>query len=51
MKKDTIVNTIEKSGCDMLKDKLDGTETKEEIVDYLKHCDCKVLKEKFSGIE
>jgi len=35
----------------MLKDKLEGDETKEEIVDYLKRCDCKVLKERFSGIE
>jgi hypothetical protein len=35
----------------MLQDKLDGTETKEEIVDYLKECDCKVLKQKFSGID
>jgi hypothetical protein len=51
VKKDTIINTIEKSGCTMLKDKLDGTETKEEIVEYLKECDCKVLKERFSGLE
>jgi len=46
-----VLKEIEKSGCDMLKDKLDGTETKDEIVKYLKHCDCPVLKEKFSGIE
>lgn len=51
VKKDTLVATIEKSGCDMLKDKLDGSETKDEIVHYLKKCECKVLKEKFSGIE
>lgn len=51
VKKDTIIKTIEKSGCEMLKDKLDGTETKEEIVEYLQECECKVLKEKFSGIE
>jgi hypothetical protein len=51
VKKDTLVSTIEKSGCSMLKDKLDGDETKEEIVEYLKKCECKVLKEKFSGIE
>ena len=51
VKKDTIISTIEKSGCDMLKDKLDGTETKEEIVEYLKECDCPTLKKRFSGIE
>jgi hypothetical protein len=31
----------------MLKDKLDGTETKAEIVEYLEHCDCPTLKKKF----
>lgn len=51
MKKETLINTIDKSGCKMLQNKLDGSETKEEIVEYLKECDCKVLKEKFSGIE
>ena len=51
VKKDTIIKTIEESGCEMLKDKLDGTETKEEIIDYLCKCDCPVLKEKFAGIE
>ena len=51
VKKETLVKTIEDSGCEMLKDKLDGEETKEEIVSYLKKCECKVLKEKFSGIE
>jgi hypothetical protein len=28
----------------MLKDKLDGTETKDEIVAYLRHCKCPTLK-------
>jgi hypothetical protein len=28
----------------MLKDKLEGDETKEEIVDYLKECNCPSLK-------
>lgn len=51
IKKDTLIKTIEKEGCDMLKDKLEGDETKEDIVKYLKKCDCPVLKEKFSGIE
>ena len=51
VKKETIISTIKKSGCEMLKDKLDGTETKEEIVEYLHKCDCPTLKKKFSGIE
>jgi hypothetical protein len=46
-----LITTIEKEGCDMLKDKLDGDETKEEIVSYLKKCDCPVLKKRFSGID
>ena len=51
VKKDTIIKTIEKSGCEMLKDKLEGDETKEEIIEYLTECSCPVLKKKFSGIE
>ncbi len=51
VKKETIIKTIESEGCKMLKDKLEGDETKEEIVSYLKKCDCPVLKEKFSGLE
>jgi hypothetical protein len=35
----------------MLQDKLDGSETKDEIVRYLKMCDCPSLKKRFSGIE
>jgi hypothetical protein len=35
----------------MLKEKLDGSETKDEIIEYLHHCDCPVLKKKFSGID
>jgi hypothetical protein len=35
----------------MLKDKLEGDETKAEIIEYLHHCSCPVLKEKFSGID
>lgn len=46
-----IVEEIQKGGCDMLKGKIDGTETKEELVAYLKHCNCPVLKEKFSGVK
>ena len=51
VKKDTLIKTIESSGCDMLKDKLDGDETKDEIVSYLKECDCPILKKRYSGIE
>lgn len=50
VKKETLIKTIEDEGCKMLKDKLDGDETKEEIVEYLKECDCPVLKKRFSGI-
>lgn len=42
---------IEEEGCPMLKNKLEGDETKEEIVRYLKKCDCPVLKKRFSGID
>jgi hypothetical protein len=45
--KHDILEAIEEDGCDMLNNKLDGTETKKEIVRYLKHCDCPVLKAKF----
>jgi hypothetical protein len=31
----------------MLKDKLEGDETKAEIIEYLHHCDCPVLKKQF----
>jgi len=31
----------------MLTEKLDGTETKAEIIEYLKACKCKVLKKHF----
>lgn len=51
VKKETIIKTIEKSGCEMLKDKLEGDETKEEIIEYLTECKCPVLKKKFSGID
>ena len=51
VKKADIIAEIERSGCDMLKGKMDGTESKETIVKYLKKCDCPVLKSKFSGIE
>lgn len=50
-KKERIVKEIEKSGCQMLKDKLDGTETKEEIIKYLKKCKCPKLHQIFTGID
>jgi len=31
----------------MLKDKLEGDETKAEIIEYLSHCHCPVLKKEF----
>ena len=51
VKKARIIKEIEKSGCSMLKDKLDGTETKEEIVEYLTLCKCPKIHKIFSGIE
>lgn len=51
VKKETLIKTIESEGCKMLQDKLEGDETKEEIVSYLKKCDCPVLKKRFSGLE
>jgi hypothetical protein len=46
-----IIEEIHKAGCEMLKGKIDGTETKEELIEYLKHCRCPVLRKKFSGIQ
>ena len=46
-KKERIIKEINKSGCKMLKGKLDGTETKEEVVEYLEHCKCPSLKKLF----
>jgi hypothetical protein len=43
-----ILKTVEASGCEMLKDKLDGTETKAEVVKYLHACKCPTLKAKYS---
>jgi len=50
-KKEDIIATIEKSGCDMLKDKLEGDETKDEIVAYLHKCKCPALSKKYSGLK
>ena len=46
-----IVEEIKKAGCDMLTGKLNGSETKEELVEYLRLCRCPVLKKKFTGIK
>jgi hypothetical protein len=46
-----IVEEIRKAGCDMLNGKIDGSETKEELIEYLKHCRCPVLRKKFSGVK
>lgn len=48
VKKERIIKEINKSGCDMLKNRLEGDETKEEIIEYLSSCSCPVLKAKFS---
>ena len=44
MTKEEIIELINSSGCKMLNDKLDGDETKEQIVAYLKKCNCPVIK-------
>lgn len=44
MSKQDIIDLIENSGCQMLKGKLDGDETKEEILSYLKKCKCPIIK-------
>ena len=44
MTKSELIAFIDSSGCNMLKDKLDGSETKEEIISYLKRCKCPVIK-------
>ena len=46
-KKERIAKEIEKYGCSMLKGKLSGHETKEDIVDYLLKCNCPVIKKRF----
>lgn len=51
VKKETVIKEINKSGCDMLKDKLEGNETKAEIVEYLTLCKCPKIHKIFSGIE
>jgi len=44
MSKQEILDMIEKKGCPMLKNKLNGSETKREIIEYLIHCKCPVIK-------
>ncbi len=40
---------IDKKGCKMLQNKLDGSETKTEVINYLAECKCPVLKKMFYG--
>lgn len=51
MKKETIINDIEKSGCEMLKDKLEGDETKSEIIEYLVECKCPKIHQLYTGLD
>jgi len=51
VKKETVIRKIEESGCKMLKNKLEGDETKEEIVEYLTECKCPSIHKIFSGID
>ena len=44
MKKEELIYLINSSGCRMLQNKLDGSETKEEIVKYLIDCKCPIIK-------
>lgn len=44
MSKQEVIDLIQSSGCKMLQDKLDGDETKDEIVAYLKRCKCPIIK-------
>jgi hypothetical protein len=43
MTKDELIYLVESSGCRMLKNKLEGDETKDEILSYLKKCKCPVI--------
>ena len=47
VKKETLIRKIEENGCKMLKDKLKGDETKEEIIKYLVDCKCPVIHKIF----
>ena len=46
--KATLIHKIEEAGCDMLKGKLKGNETKEQIIRYLKLCHCPKIHAIFS---
>lgn len=48
MTKEQLIEIIKKKGCSMLKDKLNGDETKKEIIEYLIHCKCPVIKKLLS---
>ena len=44
MSKYEIIELINNSGCQMLKGKFEGDESKDEILAYLKKCKCPVIK-------
>lgn len=48
--KEFLIRTIDKYGCKMLKNRLKGDETKEEIILFLRICECPVLKKMFTGL-
>ena len=50
MTKEFLIRTIDKYGCKMLRNRLKGDETKEEIILFLHLCNCPVLKKMFTGI-
>lgn len=49
MTKEEILAHIKKEGCPMLKNKLDGKETKHEIVEYLIRCKCPAIRKLLSA--
>lgn len=48
--KERILEDIEKSGCKILKGKLNGDETKEDIIDYLYECRCSKIHSLYTGL-
>ena len=49
--KEQILSDIQKSGCKLLKGKLKGDETKEEIVEILYDCKCPKIHQFYSGLK
>lgn len=44
MSKREIIDLVNNSGCNMLKDSLYGGETKDDIIAHLRSCRCPVIK-------